>query len=344
MESNFYNLITEYHSIRSHTLIDLALERGCDLEDLLQQTNISANLYHDRRLTVSLGDSAKLIQNAVRLFPDSDFATALGSRLNITSRGQLGMFLISHATMRDLVKSAHAYQDLLGYEHYLEIHHENSRLTFILSHSQNALYTQEFWRFVVELILATIKSTAELILQKSLPYQEIHLDCKEPTSDDSLKVMFDCPIFFNSENTKLVLDDACLDYPLVTANQALLTQGGRICSDLKEHLTCKKNIERRIFELVYNMEGDYPNSTEIACQLGLSERSLRRKLARENLTYRCILEDVKLARAKQLLTNQSLSVEYIAQYLGFNNASNFRRAFKRWTGDTPMNYRSILNP
>ncbi|HVP29803.1 MAG TPA: helix-turn-helix transcriptional regulator [Myxococcota bacterium] len=86
--------------------------------------------------------------------------------------------------------------------------------------------------------------------------------------------------------------------------------------------------------------GIQPTLADVARKLGVSPRTLRRRLAEVNTTYRQQLDDVLAARALDLLA-EGIRSEEIAHSLGFSDASAFRRAFKRWTGRSPASHPSL---
>ena len=88
----------------------------------------------------------------------------------------------------------------------------------------------------------------------------------------------------------------------------------------------------------------FPTLEAIAEQLHTSSRTLIRRLRAMNTTYQAITEDVRKLRARELLANEANRLQDVAKHLGYEDLSNFRRAFKRWYGMTPKAYREeILN-
>jgi AraC-like DNA-binding protein len=81
---------------------------------------------------------------------------------------------------------------------------------------------------------------------------------------------------------------------------------------------------------------------EIARRLGVSRRTLARRLALEDLSFSQLLEDLKLHLARRYLADGTLSISQIAWLLGYQEIGAFSRAFKRWTGKTPRDSRSML--
>jgi AraC-like DNA-binding protein len=80
----------------------------------------------------------------------------------------------------------------------------------------------------------------------------------------------------------------------------------------------------------------------VARELGVSVRSLRRRLAEEGVSFPKLLEEAQLASAKRLLENSDRSIYDVAVEMGFSDPSAFHRAFRRWTGMTPSQYRASL--
>lgn len=83
-----------------------------------------------------------------------------------------------------------------------------------------------------------------------------------------------------------------------------------------------------------------PSMDAVARQVGMSQRSLHRHLAREGVDYRTVLNEARCEVAAHLLRDRSTSVKRVASELGFSSSSAFHRAFKRWMGCSPSEYAS----
>ncbi len=84
---------------------------------------------------------------------------------------------------------------------------------------------------------------------------------------------------------------------------------------------------------------DFPPITAVAKQLGMSTRTLKRRLADHDTTFSALRDEQRLQRALLLLDNRELSIGEVAMGLGYSELSNFTRAFRKWTGMTPAAYR-----
>jgi AraC-like DNA-binding protein len=89
-----------------------------------------------------------------------------------------------------------------------------------------------------------------------------------------------------------------------------------------------------------NLQDGVPPLNAITRRLGISERTLRRRLKSVGTSYNGILKEMRAAAAKDLLQNKMVTVDRVAAQLGYSESANFRHAFKRWTGQSPQSYRS----
>ena len=83
----------------------------------------------------------------------------------------------------------------------------------------------------------------------------------------------------------------------------------------------------------------FPDLEEAARRLRVSSRTLRRHLSQAGTTFQAVRDEVRRTRSTVLLEQSRLSIEDVAEELGFSDAAGFARAFQRWTGETPSNYR-----
>jgi len=106
----------------------------------------------------------------------------------------------------------------------------------------------------------------------------------------------------------------------------------------------KRNIEISMIELA--IQGECPRRyfclEEVALALGISPRSLQRYLRQQGTSYSQVLQRVRCESALKLLGQDNFSVSEIAQMLGYNDPSNFCRAFQSWAGQSPARWRNVV--
>ncbi|WP_409319106.1 helix-turn-helix domain-containing protein [Pseudomonas sp. KCJK9016] len=134
-----------------------------------------------------------------------------------------------------------------------------------------------------------------------------------------------------------------LECSIPTANPAVLQSTLALMrEELNKHLRDgSRGIKEQVIKLLESLHGAYPDIQTVAHQLKITERTLRRRLAIENCSFRQILDEVRYARAKQLLQTQQ-PISKISEELGYSDVSSFRYAFKRWAGKNVTDFRSSL--
>lgn len=147
------------------------------------------------------------------------------------------------------------------------------------------------------------------------------------------------PVVFDAAVTRVVLKEGMSQRSLPMANPLLEQTYRELCTQLIEEAQVSDEIVGRLYDLLIRSGHDYPNAPEASQVLGVSERTLYRRLAAQGLTFGQMLEQVRQQRASYLLDNSVLSIEQIGDALGFAETASFSRAFKRWTGLSPLKFR-----
>jgi AraC-like DNA-binding protein len=144
---------------------------------------------------------------------------------------------------------------------------------------------------------------------------------------------------FAQPANRLLFDATDLDQPLTMADPASLRLASEHCERELGLLGQDGPIVARARRLVVKDGGVARSVEEVAGLLHLSPRTLQRRLAGEGVTHGSLVDDELRDRAMQLLQSSDLPLEQVAARLGYSDVSNFTRAFRRWTGATPAQYR-----
>jgi AraC-like DNA-binding protein len=156
------------------------------------------------------------------------------------------------------------------------------------------------------------------------------------------RAYFRCEPTFDEATSWAEFDAALLDAPVAGADPALAAMLERHARDLVAGLPTTSVADQVRALLAKDLAGGVPEASGAAKKLGLSERSLHRKLRDERHSYQAIVDGVRRHLAERHLAERRLPITEIAFLLGFTEASSFHRAFRRWTGRTPAAYRDAL--
>ncbi len=147
------------------------------------------------------------------------------------------------------------------------------------------------------------------------------------------------PVRFEQPTTRALFRAEALSYPLVMSNPLALRLANEQCLRELQTLSERGRLAQRVRTHLFDDTGHLRASPRIARAMGMSERTLRRRLAKEGLSLLALVEEQRRDRALLLLRNGALSLEEVAERLSYGNVQSFERAFRRWTGVTPGAYR-----
>jgi AraC-like DNA-binding protein len=151
------------------------------------------------------------------------------------------------------------------------------------------------------------------------------------------RARFGCPVQFECEANELLCTEAALHVRAHNADATL----GKVLEDHTSHLLARLPRADTFTETARaKLRLGRFEPEALARALGVSERTMRRKLASEGTSYQVLLDEQRKSLALGRVVSNSTSLEALASELGFADASTFYRAFKRWTGTTPAQYRA----
>jgi AraC-like DNA-binding protein len=156
-----------------------------------------------------------------------------------------------------------------------------------------------------------------------------------------LEELLGTPVLCGTDRSYISFDSVVLDAPLPQADATTHHSCLRSCDELTADLRRCHDIRRRVRRMVLNANGTVPTLSDVAGRLFLSTRTLRRRLEDAQTSYQEIVGEIRRDLALRYLTQTSLSTEAIAEILGYSDTANFRQAFKRWTGESPRQYRRM---
>jgi AraC-like DNA-binding protein len=192
---------------------------------------------------------------------------------------------------------------------------------------------------LTEIIFAGVTHLAQCGTMKPLWPRRLEF-VRGRANEERLRDHFGCELRFDAPRDRLVFDASVLALPMVHRNAQLLSLllpglEGAIAQD-EPGRTLADDVRAALTE---SMSGDRPAITKVARSLGMSARTLQRRLGELGTSYHDILDDVRRRAARRLLAATNLAVSEVAFLLGFGELNSFTRAFQAWEGTTPVKWR-----
>ena len=152
--------------------------------------------------------------------------------------------------------------------------------------------------------------------------------------------LFGAPVHFSQPETGLVFDREVLDYPTPNADPRLLGVLESYVQDLAQDACMEDELSASVRRAIKEMlEWGAPSMRVVATRLGMSSRTLQRRLHDRDVQFATLLDDTRYYLALEYLRVGEFTITEVALRLGYANLPAFDRAFKRWTGKTPVAFR-----
>jgi AraC-like DNA-binding protein len=320
----------------SHVMVNFAANRGVDRETCLLGTDITDDELHDGEALITRGQEMRLIENLMLALPDEPaLGFQLGLQYNLATFGTWGFALRTSRTLRDAVDRAMRYLPLSTAYCRVFDFSENGRFGIGMD---PASIPHHLRQFLLERDMAT---AVQLLRELSLSSIDlIALSFRELPAEDAGQIEQLCGITPQSgaERNAILVRAEAADQPLSTYDPQLV----RMLDD-----QCRRRLERlqtntlagQVRQQLHGAPGLVASLDEVARALALSPRSLRRKLDQEGTSFRTLVEDERRQLALQLLTGSEMKLDELAIHLGYTDTASFTRAFRRWMGCSPGEYR-----
>jgi len=185
-----------------------------------------------------------------------------------------------------------------------------------------------------------ITRMCRLTLGEFIAPVSIHLDRPSPDQPERWEYMLASRVIFDCDTTCISWSRADIMEPLVTGDPALARINDEYTQAYLDNFSVSSTTRNVVDKIVEKLPDGPPNQQQIAEALHVSNRTLQRKLKDEGTSFMDLLQDTRMQLARKYLRQPSRSVVETAYLLGFSEPSTFSRAFKRWTGMAPAEYRS----
>lgn len=321
-------------------LVDAAKDCGVEPAEILRGTGVTANDLSRPGTRSSIAQFVKAYENAIRLVGDRSLPFRVGQRLRLSAYGVYGYTLLSSPSIRAFLDNAVKYHRLATPVFGVEWGVSNGRFAWRLLKPTASIESAAGRSFLLaQQVIQHAVHMRDALGERYRPLGGLLSETLRPL-EDLLEAHLNCPVSFWNGPSEIYHDAEVLNRPTGLSNSFSAYTMKAQCDQQIAELIAAAGIARRVHQTVSERPEDIPSVSETAKKLRMNERTLRRKLTAEATSYAEIVDLVRAGVAQESLRKTRRSIEDIGAVVGFNDAANFRRAFRKWTGMTPKEYRA----
>ena len=322
-------IIDSHHFIVN--FVDLCMMRGINEHHLLKGTRLFYSDIKQEKLKLNAQQVYTIITNGQKLSNSNDLGFLLGRRFFPGNLGDIANALFNCNDLHEMLKIIMCYQQHIFPLMFIRIKQHNQQYHLIINSSLGVVFNDEF-RFMAEFLCSAITSSIKWQLGEEVPLS-FKFPFKKPDYIEQYQANLGDKLCFEQHVFMISINQKYLGIPFKESSQTL-----------KQHYLelCNKDVEKRVglIQNIYTLLADKNCSLEDAAQhLNISTSTLKRKLKVHRCTFQKIQDTVNTQQAVYKMVEKKLNNEDVAQALHFNDVTNFRRSFKRWTGITPSQFR-----
>jgi AraC-like DNA-binding protein len=254
--------------------------------------------------------------------------------------GVLGYAWLSSSTLRTGLERAVRYSRLLGERGKTEIERTGQGLKVRFEANRGNPAVVPVAGVLVDIVLAILLDLCRMNAGAALRPVAATLRRRKPDPADAYGRFFGCPVQFDAGENTFVLSAKDADRLLPSANRQLAAVFDKMLTEELARLDKSDVVSRCRAAVLEHLSSGEGTAEDTAKQLHMSPRTLQRKLAEAKTTYLQLIEDTRKDLALRYIEDPRRSITDITFSLGFSQPSAFTRAFKRWTGLSPSEYRS----
>lgn len=324
-------------AIYLHILAELLHSLGVDDQGLLLRVGLDPSRLNSAELRVSQAQASEFVTRAIIESGEPGLGILMAREMKLPLHGNLGTAVMSSRRLADSLALLTRFLTLRAPHLRIEKRVVNDEAHFRVSCDVDLGPLQGF---IMDAVLFGCAFMGSQLTGTPVAGARILRRGPEPHYFPRFRKSIPVPVQFDTMEDALVIPRASLDLSVRFSDDQLAAASRAQCEEALQRLTENAGFACRVRRVIETSHPFPPKLARVAATLFVSERTLKRRLQEEDASFQNLVDDVRLERAGELLTRTRMNLSQVADALGYADAANFTRAFKRWTGSSPSQYRS----
>lgn len=324
-------------SIYLHLLAELLRSTGVDEQSLLLRVGLDPSRLSSTELRVSQPQASEFMTRAIIESGEPGLGIMLAGELKLPLHGALGTAVMSSRNLGEALDLMTRYLTLRSPNLRVERYREGGQAVFRVVCSNDLGPLQGF---ALDATVFCCVALGTQLLGTTIEGAYVRRRGPEPGYFQRFRQRIPLPVQYQSSEDAIVIPAQHLSSPLKFSDEQLAAASRAKCEEALHALTRDAGFSTRVRRVIETSHPFPPKLARVASTLFVSERTLKRRLHEESCSFQTLVDEVRLERAGELLEGTAMNLSQIADALGYADAANFTRAFKRWTGVSPSQFRA----
>ena len=313
------------------------LSMGMNADEVWKRLGITPELLQDRNIRTP-HDAQVIFWNVMEeVSGDADIGIHLGEHMPVYKGQVLQYLFLSSPTFGDGLKRALNYQRLLSDASQASVEIEDGQAYVLVESASEKVVGL---RHLNECMVLGLVRFFQYVTDDQFRPSAVDFSHEAPSSIAEHSRVLGCDVRFGQDENRIHFDISLLDLPSLHAEPELLQLHEKLASEHVAKLE-RQDVVTRVYKVFGEMlETGQVNLEDVATRLDMKPRTLRTRLTEAGTNFNQLLADYRCNLAKKLLSSTDESIDEIVYLTGFSEPSTFYRAFKRWTNQTPVEYRN----
>lgn len=319
-------------------IVKAAAAHSIEPESLYRAVNLDPSVLNDPDNRIPFAQLVALYEKAAELTGDADFGLHLGQSITPTAFDVVGYCALNSPTLGASFTRVARYHSIWTDGALFTLETANETSAIVYSYVDTSLHDH---RQDAEMTLATVTALCRNIASPDFAPTTVQFQHDAPADTSEHAKLFRCPIEFRAPANKLSFASSFLTLPIAKADASLCAVLDRHAEELLAKFPPRDSLVDQVRSIITGeLRGGDPSLERVADQLSLTPRTLQRKLQELGTSHNELLDQMRRQLAMRYLREPEMAICEVAYLLGFSESSSFHRAFKRWTGVTPKEFRS----
>lgn len=334
---------TPKHPVLSHGINSVVValnvldELGLPRARCLHRTGITEATLADPHAVVPLSLELAFYRNVLNISGDPLIGLRIGAGYHLANYGMWGFAMMSASSFRQALAIALRFVSLTFTFFTYSIEESASEVTMAIDPLGDYGNCNQL---LIDREIAAAYTLLCQVLDTGFPLNSVHVTHSSPRNSQRYCAHYGCDVTFGAQRSQFSFPRELLDATLRGNNPSTAEFFTQQCELLVARLDSASTLVHEIRQRLLFRPGQILSIDQLATEMGMSSRSLRRHLAHETTSYREIVDGIRFELAKEYLDETSLPLSDIAAVLDYNEPAAFSHAFKRWSGITPSAYRN----